>query len=182
MFFSLTSLPSTSILPSSYHIMGIFTFLSLILNLLQLKYNETNMFEQHPIITRIAVISFIMYCIVRWIKLKYTRHYENYLAYYVPFLVNLLWCLFIASTISLLLPPYVTPLVLIICLVLHAMKSLNWIFMKIDEPYGETEFWRRRVDFVLCYLRRKVNRARRNILTSIACFWGMIYFLVEQGN
>ncbi|KAK6781485.1 hypothetical protein RDI58_019281 [Solanum bulbocastanum] len=143
--------------------MGIFTFLELILNLLQLKYNGTNMFQQHPIITRIAVISFIMFCFLRWIKLKYPGRYENYLAS-VPFLVNLLRCLSIASTISLLLPTYVTPLVFIICLVLPVKKALCWIFTKMDEHFGEMEFWRRRVDPALCYLRRRVNRARRNIL------------------
>ncbi|KAH0740009.1 hypothetical protein KY290_033052 [Solanum tuberosum] len=104
-----------------------------------------------------------MYCFLRWIKLKYLGHYENYLGS-VPFLVNLLGCLSIASTISLLLPPYVTPLVFIICLVLPVKKALYWIFTKMDEHFGETEFWRRRVDPALCYLRRRVNRARRNIL------------------
>ncbi|KAH0644172.1 hypothetical protein KY284_032056 [Solanum tuberosum] len=131
--------------------MDIVTFfgrsLSLISNLLQLKYG-TNMFQQHPTIAGIA--------------LKYPGHYEKYLGS-VPFVVNLLGSLSMACTMSLLLPDYVRPLVFIFCLLLPLMKALYWILMKLDEHFGETEFWITRVDPALCYLRRRVNRARRNI-------------------
>ncbi|KAH0740011.1 hypothetical protein KY290_033054 [Solanum tuberosum] len=148
--------------------MDIVTFfgrsLSLISNLLQLKYG-TNMFQQHPIIAGIAVISLIMYCFVRWFKLKYPGHYEKYFGS-VPFVVNLLGFLSMACTMSLLLPDYVRPLVFIFCLLLPLKKALYWILMKLEEHFGETEFWITRVDPALCYLRRRVNRARRNLLLA----------------
>lgn len=137
--------------------------LALILNLLQLKYNGTNMFQQHPTIAGIAVISLIIYCIMLWMELKYAVYYENYLGSH-SFIVNLMGCLSMVSTISLLLPTYVTPFVFIVGLIIPITKALHWIFTKIDEHFGDTEFWRRSIDPTLCYMRRKMNISRRNLL------------------
>ncbi|KAH0647057.1 hypothetical protein KY290_033055 [Solanum tuberosum] len=115
------------------------------------------MFEQHPIIAG-------NFFYLRWFELKYPGHYENYLGP-VPFVVNLLGCLCIASTISLLLPTYVTPLVFIVCLVLPVKKAFDWIFTKMDDHFDqETEVWNGRVNPALCYLMRMVKKERKDIL------------------
>ncbi|KAH0740007.1 hypothetical protein KY290_033050 [Solanum tuberosum] len=136
-----------------------FTSLALILDLLQLKYNGTNMFQQHPLIAGIMVISLIMYGFLLGFQ-----KYGNYFGNSDPFFVNLLGCLSITTTISLLLPVYVRPLVFIVSLFIPSKKALYWIFTKMDERFGETEFWMTRVDPVLCYMRRRLNRETRNIM------------------
>lgn len=136
------------------------TLLALILTLLQLKYDgaNKNMFQEHPIMAVVMVISLIIYWFLFWIKLKYPG---QYLDSSVPFVVSFFGSLSMATTVSLLLPGYVTPFLFVVCLVLQVAKALYWVFAKLDEHLGETEFWMRRVDPALCYLRR---RMKRNIL------------------
>lgn len=142
------------------------TTMAIFVPLLQLKYqgDEKTPFNKHPMFMRVSVTALLIhFLLVGIIKLKYLRLYETYLRF-SPLDVEFFGFLSIAGTVSLLFPDSTQLFVFFLCLFPPALRILYWVFKKLDDEFGETEFWRTRVDPAFRSLKRWTNRAFRPIL------------------
>ncbi|TMW81256.1 hypothetical protein EJD97_010827 [Solanum chilense] len=153
---------------SSLTVFGL--FFSILLNLLQLKYqgiNNTDPFSTHPKTMRVSVISLLLYCLIYGIKLKFSRHYiYRKFSYLVHHLMIFFSSLSLASTASLLFPDSVSPVLYFLCFLLSGAEMLHWVFEKIMQKFKEEEeesyyyYERSRMsgEPIWNYLRRRANR------------------------
>ncbi|XP_059277000.1 uncharacterized protein LOC132031147 [Lycium ferocissimum] len=104
----------------------------------------------HPITMRIAQYSFILSGFLELIKLTFPNFYKPL----VKLVSEVYSWISLASITSLLLP---AKIMCPIFLSMPAWKILCWIFLKMEQHFGDTEFWRFLLNLMFD-LRRMMNR------------------------
>ncbi|MCD7462395.1 hypothetical protein HAX54_048414 [Datura stramonium] len=144
-------------------------FFTILLNFLQLKYqgnDKTDPFSTHPKTMRVSVTSLLVYCLIFGIKQRFSCHplYRKF-SDLVHHVIAFFSSLSLASTVSVLFPDSVSPLVYFLCFLVFGGEMLLWVFKKIMQHFEEEEeessyFQRRRAGGpVWNYLRRRMNMA-----------------------
>ncbi|WMV43558.1 hypothetical protein MTR67_036943 [Solanum verrucosum] len=139
---------------SSLTILGF--FFTIFLNFLQLKYQGTDPFSTHPKTMRLSVTSLLLYSLIYAIKHRFSSHpiYRKF-SDLIHNVMVFFTCLSLASTVSLLFPDSVSPLLYFLCFLFTGAEMLLWVFEKIkQEWYFQT---RRNGELIWNYLTRRTN-------------------------